>query len=119
MLHRVKELRGDSLLAKDGDAGSLDDVVFENRRWDVRFVVVKMRGRRVLVSPAALHPDFLIDDQAWAIADMVVDTRSWFPGGRRVLVPPSAVERIDEAARKVRVRLSRDEVRNAPEARVL
>jgi sporulation protein YlmC with PRC-barrel domain len=164
MLHRVRELRGDAVVAKDGEAGAVDDVVFENRRWDVRFVVVKMQGRRVLVSPAALDADtsrravrvsmtrdevehcpprdaadpelcrassimgydletpdgaighvsdFLVDDQSWAIADMVVDTRSWLPGGRRVLVPPSAVEGIDDAARKVRVRLSREEVRNA------
>jgi hypothetical protein len=178
MLHRVKELRGDAVVAKDGQAGSLDDVVFEGQRWNVRFVVVhtggwragSMRGRKVLISPAAIDAevtnhavrvsmtceevehspqrdaadpglcraasiigydletpdgaigpvsDFLIDDRSWAIADIVVDTRSWLPGGRRVIVPPSAVERIDGAARKVRVRLSRDEVRNAPDARVL
>ena len=162
-------MRGDAVVAKDGEAGSLDDVVFEDGRWDVRFLVINtgswLAGRKVLVTPAAFEgthrvsmtreevghcpprdtaapelcraaaiigydletpdgaighvSDFLIDDRCWAIADIVVDTRSWLPGGRRVIVPPSAVERIDGAARKVRVRLSRDEVRNAPDARAL
>ena len=169
MLHRVKALRGDAVVGRDGEAGSLDDVVFEDGRWAVRFVVVQtgswLAGRKVLVSPAAFEgalrvsmtrdevehcpqreaadpqlcraaaiigydletpdgaighvSDFLIDDRAWAIADIVVDTRSWLPGGRHVIVPPSAVEHIDDAARKVRVRLSRDEIRNAPDARAL
>jgi hypothetical protein len=168
MLHRVKALRGDAVVASDGEAGALDDVVFEEQRWSVRFLVVhtgSFFGKKVLISPAAFDSvrrvsmtrdevehcpqreaadpelcraaaiigydletpdgaighvsDFLVDDSSWAIADMVVDTRSWLPGGRRVLVPPSAVERIDESARKVRVRLSRDEVRNSPEARPL
>jgi hypothetical protein len=60
--------------------------------------------------------DFLVDDVSWAIADMVVDTRNWFPGGKRVLVPPTAVAEIDRPAKKVRVRLTRDEVRNSPAA---
>lgn len=60
--------------------------------------------------------DFLVDDESWAIADMVVDTRNWLPGGKRVLVPPTAVAEIDRPAKKVRVRLSREEVRNSPEA---
>jgi sporulation protein YlmC with PRC-barrel domain len=60
--------------------------------------------------------DFVVDDESWAIADMVVDTRNWLPGGRRVLVPPTAVAAIDRPAKKVRVRLTRDEVRNSPEA---
>src|SRR5690606_25143572 len=57
--------------------------------------------------------DFVVDAAHWAIADLVVDTRSWLPGGRRVLIPPTAVESIDRPGRKVRVRLSREDVRNA------
>jgi hypothetical protein len=60
--------------------------------------------------------DLVVDDQTWEIADMVVDTRKWLPGGRRVLVAPTAVASIDAAAKKVRVRLTREEVRNSPEA---
>lgn len=59
--------------------------------------------------------DFLVDDQSWAIADMVVDTRNWLPG-RKVLVPPSAITGIDWENREVRVRLKREELKRAPEA---
>ena len=60
--------------------------------------------------------DLVFDDESWEIADMVVDTRNWLPGGKRVLVPPTAVASIDAPAKKVRVRLTREEVRNSPEA---
>jgi sporulation protein YlmC with PRC-barrel domain len=58
--------------------------------------------------------DFVVDAAHWAIADLVVDTRSWLPGGKRVLVPPTAVQSIDRPERKVHVRLSREEIRNSP-----
>jgi uncharacterized protein YrrD len=60
--------------------------------------------------------DLVIDDESWEIADMVVDTRKWLPGGKRVLVAPTAVASIDAPGKKVRVRLTREEVRNSPEA---
>jgi uncharacterized protein YrrD len=60
--------------------------------------------------------DLVIDDESWEIADIVVDTRNWLPGGKRVLVPPTAVASIDTPGKKVRVRLTREEVRNSPEA---
>jgi sporulation protein YlmC with PRC-barrel domain len=180
MLHRVKALKGDPIIAEDGDVGSVEDLYFDARRWGVSFLVVATGpwgiGRKVMISPSsvernspgarmrvlmtreqlqknpqvqqkpdvgandpdALHllsstelvgysleapdgeighvEDFLVDDESWAIADMVVDTRNWFPGGKRVLVPPTAVAAIDRPAKKVRVRLTRDEVRNSPEA---
>lgn len=59
--------------------------------------------------------DFVVDDESWAIADMVVDTRNWLPG-RKVLVPPSAIESVDWGAREVSVGLGREELRRAPEA---
>jgi uncharacterized protein YrrD len=59
--------------------------------------------------------DFLIDDENWAIAGMVVDTRNWLPG-KKVLVPPEAISSIDWSSREVRVRLKRAELERAPEA---
>lgn len=53
--------------------------------------------------------DLRIDDRNWAVSDLVVDTRDWFPG-RKVLVPPSAVENIDWSTREVRLRMSREDV---------
>jgi sporulation protein YlmC with PRC-barrel domain len=53
--------------------------------------------------------DLLIDDRNWAIADLVVDTRNWLPG-KKVRVPPSAVDAIDWKSREVKVRLRREEI---------
>jgi sporulation protein YlmC with PRC-barrel domain len=178
MLHRVKALKGDAVIAEDGDVGSIDDLYFDAQRWGVCFLVVATGpwgiGRKLMISPSSVErsspdarmrvrmtreqlqsnpeveanpaasgpdgsnllsgaelmgygleapdgeighvEDLLVDDESWAIADMVVDTRKWFPGGKRVLVPPTAVAEIDRPAKKVRVRLTREEVRNSPEA---
>ena len=58
--------------------------------------------------------DLRLDDRNWAVSDLVVDTRDWLPG-RKVLVPPSAVENIDWSTREVRLRMSRADVeRSSP-----
>lgn len=57
--------------------------------------------------------DFIVDDETWAIADLLVDTRSGLPG-RKVLVAPGAVADVDWANREVKIRLIRDEVERAP-----
>ena len=58
--------------------------------------------------------DFVFDDHAWAIRDLVVDTRKWLPG-KHVLLAPEQIDRVSWEDREVYVKLTRDEVRNAPE----
>jgi uncharacterized protein YrrD len=58
--------------------------------------------------------DFLFDDETWAIRYLVIDTRNWWPGGKRVLVGTHWIDRIDWADRTVVVRLTRDQVKNGP-----
>lgn len=57
--------------------------------------------------------DFIVDDETWAIADLLVDTRRR-PPGKKVLVAPGAVAAVDWANREVRIRLIRDEVERTP-----
>lgn len=54
--------------------------------------------------------DFVVDERSWAISGVVVDTRTWWPGGQ-VRLAPAAVERIDWDDRKVHLRLTREQVR--------
>jgi len=65
MLHKVKDLQGDAILAADGELGSVDDFYFDDEAWDVRYVVVNARrwvpGRRCLVSPVAIDRDRPLD----------------------------------------------------------
>lgn len=57
--------------------------------------------------------DFLIDDEAWAIRYMVVDTRNWWPG-KKVVVSPEWIKTVSWADSKVHVDLRQDEVKAAP-----
>ncbi len=57
--------------------------------------------------------DFVLDDEAWAIRYLVVDTRLWWPGGL-VLVAVNWIRSIDWQEREVRVELTREQVRNSP-----
>jgi hypothetical protein len=54
--------------------------------------------------------DLAIDDESWAIPDLLVDTRRWWPGGQ-VLIATSAVEAIHHGDRSVKLRLSREATR--------
>jgi sporulation protein YlmC with PRC-barrel domain len=58
MLHKVKDLQGDSILAEDGEVGSFEDLYFDDVGWDVRYLVVNARrikpGRRYFVSPVSI-----------------------------------------------------------------
>jgi hypothetical protein len=58
--------------------------------------------------------DFIVDEGAWAIRSLIVDTRNWWPG-KKVLVEPRSIEKIDWASSKAWVAMSRDEIRNGPE----
>jgi sporulation protein YlmC with PRC-barrel domain len=58
MLHKLKDLQGDAILAEDGEVGSVDDLYFDDGNWDVRYLVINTRrwipGRKYLISPVAI-----------------------------------------------------------------
>lgn len=56
--------------------------------------------------------DFVLDGDKWAIAGLVVATGRWL--GKRVLVPPQAVERIDWPYHTVHLSLAREAIRRLP-----
>ena len=57
--------------------------------------------------------DFVVDGERWTITGLVVATSLW-SGGKRVVVPPQAVERIDWPYHVVHLGLARDAVRRLP-----
>lgn len=59
--------------------------------------------------------DFIFDDASWAIRYLVIDTRNWWPGGRKVLIATHWIDRIDWATGTVEVTLTREQVRSSPE----
>lgn len=80
-LWRTSELIGGHVQAGDSRVGTVVDLLFDDRDWNVR----------------------------WA----VVDTGSWLPG-RRVLLPPSAVNVAASSSKGLEVSLSEDQVKNCP-----
>jgi hypothetical protein len=62
MLTRASELMRHSILATDGEIGSVEDLYFDDAHWTVRYLVVDtgdwLPGRQVLISPHAVsgHP---------------------------------------------------------------
>ena len=58
--------------------------------------------------------DFIAETETWTIRYMVVDTRNWLPG-RKVLVAPAWITNVEWGQSKVRVLLTREQVKNSPE----
>ena len=59
MLFSVRELQGFGIEATDGGIGRIDELLFDDERWVVRYVVVDtgkwLPGRRVLISPISIE----------------------------------------------------------------
>jgi uncharacterized protein YrrD len=58
--------------------------------------------------------DFIIDDQSWAVSFLVVDTRNWLPG-KKVLLSPRWITRVEWADSSVHFDVPRESVKNSPE----
>ena len=58
--------------------------------------------------------DTYFSDDTWTVRYLVVDTGTWLPG-RKVLVSPRAVERLDVAGEALHLALSRERIRQSPD----
>jgi hypothetical protein len=58
--------------------------------------------------------DFIVDDDFWTIRYLVIDTHRWLPYGS-VLVSPDWATEVSWDQKKVRVDLTREQVKNSPE----
>jgi uncharacterized protein YrrD len=58
--------------------------------------------------------DFIIDDEAWAIRYLIINTRNWWPG-KVVLVSPKLIKQVSWDESKVFVSLTREAIKQSPE----
>lgn len=63
MLRSIDKLLGFAFRARDGEAGEVADVIFDDRSWEIRYLVADtgswLAGRQTLLAPeAAGTPDF-------------------------------------------------------------
>jgi sporulation protein YlmC with PRC-barrel domain len=77
--------------------------------------VSELRGYHIVAVDGEIGhvDDLLIDDGGRTVQYLVVDTSNWI-GGRSVLISPSVVGRIDSAAKKIHVTLTRDAITRGP-----
>ena len=58
--------------------------------------------------------DFLFDDATWSVRWVVVDTGDWL-SGRKVLLPPTVLARLDAKGREFSVKLTKQQVKDSPD----
>lgn len=57
--------------------------------------------------------NFMVDDVSWAIHYLIIDTKNWW-SGKHVLLSPHAVQDISYLDHKVRLSVTRDQVKASP-----
>jgi uncharacterized protein YrrD len=58
--------------------------------------------------------DFFLDEDSWAIRYLLVDTTNWW-AGKKVLVAPAWIKRVDWDHSKVHVTVTRAQIKTSPE----
>jgi len=72
-----------------------------------------MRGFHLEATDGGIgHVDEFLVDESWHIRYLVVDTSNW-PGGKSVIVPSSAVDRVDSPNKKIFLNLKRVDIQNS------
>jgi sporulation protein YlmC with PRC-barrel domain len=77
--------------------------------------VSEVSGYRIVASDGDIGKvsDFVLDDEAWSIRYVVVDTGNWLPG-RKVIVSPRWAKDIDWTERHFTMELSKAQVEASP-----
>ena len=66
MLHTLTRIRGAKVRATDGEAGHVEEFVFDDDTWTIRYLVVNTEtwlNRRVLISPMSI-------ERQWTVAEL-------------------------------------------------
>ncbi|MBM7097170.1 PRC-barrel domain-containing protein [Bacillus sp. H-16] len=59
--------------------------------------------------------DLIVDDKSYTIRYIVADTKRWLPGGKEVLLSTDWIDDVDWAESFVRVNVTKEQIKNAPE----
>jgi hypothetical protein len=78
--------------------------------------IKEVTGYHILASDGEIGhvDDFIVDTEKWVLRYLLIDTRNWLPG-RKVLVAPNWVGRVDWTDRLVNLDLNRQQVEDSPE----
>jgi hypothetical protein len=74
----------------------------------------KLNGYHLMATDGEIgHLDDFLVDEHLAVRCLVVDTSNWI-GGKWVLIPPSAITRIDSPNQQIHLNMSRADVERSP-----
>lgn len=59
--------------------------------------------------------DQIVDDETWIIRYLVIDTRDWLPGGKKVILPPNWFTGIRWNDQRIHVEVTNEQIESAPE----
>jgi hypothetical protein len=59
--------------------------------------------------------DFICDTDSWSLLYIVVDTRDWLPGGKKVLISPKHLDKLNWQEKSVTCNLSFEQIQACPE----
>jgi hypothetical protein len=59
--------------------------------------------------------DFICDTHSWSLLYIVVDTRDWLPGGKKVLISPKHLDKLNWEEKTVTCNLSFEQIKACPE----
>lgn len=59
--------------------------------------------------------DFVFDTAGWDLRLVIIDTRNWLPGGKKVAICPKDIANIDWSSHKLHVNLTHDQLMEKPE----
>ncbi len=59
--------------------------------------------------------DFIVEESTWAFRYIVVDTRNWLPGGKKVIISPDWITAVKWFETQVEVNVSKEQIENSPE----
>jgi len=76
----------------------------------------EVHGYRIMAKDGEIGhvADFILDERSWEIRYLVIDSGNWFTG-HKVLVSPRWLLDIDWAQRAVKVNLTKNQIKKAPE----
>lgn len=58
--------------------------------------------------------DFLFNDEDWNLHYLLADTHKWLPGGKKLLIHTSAIQKVDTKNKEVRICLTKRELKDSP-----
>lgn len=96
-------------LPLDGDKGFAEDPHLRSIVEILGYGVESLDGNTGHIE------DALIDDASWAISNIIVDTRNWLPGGRKIVLTWPRITSFDAIARNVSVDRTTAEIEQLPE----